>query len=93
VGGWRSASRPRAQGKIKALTHRLFERAMFWELIQTERNPMGLVEIPGSRRRWKRPIILTLDQYVSILDLLADPYRTVVVVAQCLGLRVSEILA
>ena len=66
---------------------------MFWELIQTERNPMGLVEIPGSSRRSKRPIILTLDQYVSILDLVADPYRTMVGVAQCLGLRVSEILA
>jgi len=34
------------KGKIKALMHRLFERAMFWELIRTERNPMGLVEIP-----------------------------------------------
>jgi integrase len=81
------------KGKIKALMHRLFERAMFWELIRTERNPMGLVEIPGSSRRWKRPIILTLDQYVSILELLTEPYRTMVVVAQCLGLRVSEILA
>jgi integrase len=41
------------KGKIKALMHRLFERAMFWELIPTERNPMGLVEIPGSSRRSK----------------------------------------
>ena len=81
------------KGKIKALMHRLFERAMFWELIRTERNPMGLVEIPGSSRRWKKPIILTLDQYVSILELLTEPYRIMVVVAQCLGLRVSEILA
>jgi transposase/integrase len=72
---------------------RLFERAMFWELIRTERNPMGLVEIPGSSRRWKRPIILTVDQYFAILQLLTEPYRTTVVVAQCLGLRVSEILA
>ena len=81
------------KGKIKALMHRLFERAMFWELIRTERNPMGLVEIPGSSRRWKRPIILTVDQYFAIIQLLTEPYRTMVVVAQCLGLRVSEILA
>jgi integrase len=81
------------KGKIKALMHRLFERAMFWELIRTERNPMGLVEIPGSSRRWKRPIVLTVDQYFTILQLLTEPYRTMVVVAQCLGLRVSEILA
>src|SRR5271157_5583887 len=81
------------KGKIKALMHRLFERAMFWELIRTERNPMGLVEVAGSSRRWKRPIILTVDQYFGILQLLTEPYRTMVVVAQCLGLRVSEILA
>ncbi len=81
------------KGKIKALMHRLFERAMFWELIRTERNPMGLVEIPGSSRRWKRPIILTVDQYFAILQVLTEPHRTMVVVAQCLGLRVSEILA
>jgi integrase len=81
------------KGKIKALMHRLFERAMFWELIPTERNPMGLVEIPGSSRRSKKPIVLTVDQYFAILQLLMEPYRTMVVVAQCLGLRVSEILA
>jgi integrase len=52
-----------------------------------------LVEIPGSSRRWKRPIILSVDQYFAILQLLTEPYRTMVVVAQCLGLRVSEILA
>jgi integrase len=79
------------KGKIKALMHRLFERAMFWELIRTERNPMGLVEIPGSSRRWKRPIILTVDQYFAILQLLTEPYRTMVVVAQCLGLRVRSV--
>lgn len=66
---------------------------MFWELIPTERNPMGLVEIPGSSRRTKKPIILTVDQCFAILQLLIEPYRTMVVVAQCLGLRVSEILA
>jgi len=81
------------KGKIKALMHRLFERAMFWELIPTERNPMGLVEIPGSSRRVKKPVILIVNQYFAILELLVEPYRTMVVVAQCLGLRVSEILA
>lgn len=83
----------KTRGKVKALMHRLFERAMFWELIPMERNPMALVEIPGSSRRSKKPIILTLDQYFAVLQLLPEPYRTMVVVAQCLGLRVSEILA
>jgi integrase len=54
---------------------------------------MGLVEIPGSSRRWKRPVILSVDQYFAILHLLTEPYRTIVVVAEYLGFRVSGILA
>jgi integrase len=34
----------KTKGKIKALIHRLFEKAMFWELIPVGRNPMALVE-------------------------------------------------
>jgi integrase len=84
---------PKTKGKIKALMHRLFEKAMFWELIPIDRNPMALVEIQGASRRRKKPIILTVEQYFGVLELLLEPYRTMVVVAQCLGLRVSEILA
>jgi integrase len=84
---------PNTKGKIKALMHRLFDRAMFWELIPMGRNPMALVEIQGASRRRKKPIILTVEQYFTVLGLLPEPYRTMVVVAQCLGLRVSEILA
>ena len=81
------------RGKIKAVMHRLFEKAMFWELMPTGRNPMALVEVPGASRRQKRPIILTVEQYFTVLKLLPEPYHTMVIVAQCLGLRVSEILA
>ena len=83
----------KTKGKVEALMHRLFERAMFWEVIPLERSPMPLVEIPGSSRRFKKPIILTLEQYFAVLQLLPEPHPTMVVVAQCLGLRVSEILA
>jgi integrase len=41
----------------------------------------------------KKPIILTAEQYFAVLELLPEPYRTMVVVAQCRGLRLSEILA
>ena len=84
---------PKYKSKIKALMHRLFEKAMLWELIPVERNPMALVEIKGGSRRRKKPIVLTMEQYCAVLALLPEPYRTMVVVAQCLGLRVSEILA
>jgi integrase len=83
----------RTKGKIKALMYRLFEKAMFWELRNLGRNPMALVEVPGASRRQRKPIILTVEQYFAVLEQLPEPYRTMVVVAQCLGLRVSEILA
>lgn len=84
---------PRYKGKIKALMHRLFEKAMLWEMMGLERNPMTLVEVRGISRRRKKPFILSLEQYLALLNQLLDPHRTMVIVAQCTGLRVSEILA
>jgi len=37
--------------------------------------------------------VLTVEQFCAILAHLKQPYRTMVIVAQCLGLRVSEIVA
>ncbi len=84
---------PRYRSKIKSLMHRLFEKAMLWELIDIQRNPMSLVEIRGISKRRKKPVILTDAQYYSVLTHLGEPFRTMIVTAQCLGLRVSEILA
>jgi integrase len=78
---------------LKALLHRLFEYAMKWKLLALQRNPIELVEIKGGSRRIKKPRILTVQEFHKLLPLLPEPYRTMVIVAQCLGLRVSEILA
>jgi integrase len=77
---------------IKAVLFRLFEKAMLWEMIPVQRNPMELVEIKGARRN-KRPKVLTPEQCLQILNTLRQPYRTMILVAVCSGLRVSEILA
>lgn len=84
---------PKYKGKIKALMHRLFEKAMLWEMIELQRNPMTLVEVRGISKRRKKPFVLTIEQYFSLLDQLPEPYRTMAIVAQSTGLRVSEILA
>lgn len=84
---------PKTRGHIKAMMHRLMERAMFWELVPMSRNPIGLVEIKGISKRSRKPLILTMEQFHSVLEHLEDPYRKMVQVAMCLGLRVSEILA
>ena len=84
---------PKTKGNIKALLYRLMERAMFWELVPLARNPIGLVEIRGVSKRSKKPFILTVEQYQSVVEQLDEPYRQMVQVAMCLGLRVSEVLA
>ena len=37
--------------------------------------------------------MLTPEQFESLLPLIPEPYQTMVLVAGCLGLRVSEIVA
>jgi len=84
---------PKTKGNIKSMMFRLVERAMFWELVPLARNPIGLVEIRGVSKRRKTPFILTVDQYHSVVEQLEEPYKQMVQVAMCLGLRVSEVLA
>lgn len=84
---------PKTKGHVKAIMHRLYEKAMLWELVEWQRNPMQLVEIKGISKRRKKPVVLTVEQYYLILALLPEPYRTMVVVAQCTGLRAEEVLA
>ena len=79
---------------IKAVFHRMMELAMLWGLMTAQRNPLGLVEIKGgSSRPRRKKLIITPEQFQQICDGLDEPFRTMVVIAMCLGLRVSEILA
>ena len=84
---------PKTKQNIKAAFHRMLELAMLWELLPAQRNPLSLVEIKGSTRRKRRKVILTPEQFQQLCTLLEDPYLTMIIVAMCLGLRVSEILA
>ena len=58
-----------------------------------DRNPMELVSVKGSSKRAKQPIVLTVEEYLELISLLPDPYRTMVIAVICTGCRVSEILA
>jgi integrase len=82
---------PKTRGHIKNLMSLLFDRARLWKL-GTD-NPMGLVKVKGISKRLKRRGILTADEYVQLVALLDEPYRTMFILATCTGLRVSEILA
>jgi len=81
------------KGGLRGLMHMLFNRAMLWELIPIERNPMDLVTIKGVNKRKKKKIVLTIEQFHELREELPEPYRTMVTLAICTGLRVSEVLA
>lgn len=79
---------------IKAAFHRMLELSMLWGLLPAQRNPLSLVEIKGGTTRPRRKkFILTPEQFQQLCNLLEEPYRTMVIIAMCLGQRVSEILA
>jgi integrase len=83
---------PKYKGHIRSLLYRLFDKAMLWELLDVRRNPIELVEVKGISKRKRRPRILQAKEVWRILDVLVQPYRTIVLIALCFGLRISEIL-
>jgi integrase len=79
---------------LKALLHRLFERAIFWGLLEMQRNPIGLVTVKGKSGRTRPLVIVPMEAYDKMLKdpELAPHGRMMVILAMALGLRVSEIL-
>jgi len=84
---------PKSRGQVKGLLHLLFEKAMLWALIEVQRNLIELVKVKGSGKRQKRPQILAPEKFQELVSTLREPYKTMVIVAMCTGLRVSEVLA
>jgi len=72
--------------------YRLFDKAMLWDLLDVQRSPMELVEVKGISKRKKRPCVLQVQDAWRILDEFVQPYRTMVLLGLCFGLRISEIL-
>jgi integrase len=84
---------PKTKQNIKAAFHRMMELAMLWGLMPAQRNPLSLVEVKGGTKRMRKRPLLTPEQFQRLSNLLDQPYRTMVTIAMCLGLRISEILA
>lgn len=83
---------PKSKAHTKAVFHRLFECAMRWRYLTVQRNPMSLVEIPGASKRVRKIVLVPTEKYQKLLPKLPHHCRVMVVLAMCLGLRVSEIL-
>ena len=79
---------PKTKSNIRDLMHLLFECARRWKLLET--NVIELVR--QSAKRLTTPRKLTPIEFQRLLAELKEPFRTMVVLAGCLGLRVGEIL-
>ena len=84
---------PKSRANVRGIMHSMFKCAERWELIEMGKNPIGLVRVKGCTKRLKTPRVLTVTQFCALLPDLKEPYRTMIIIAQCLGLRVSEIVA
>ncbi len=83
---------PKSKGHVRSIMHILFQWAMKWELMDLQINPMKLVHVKGSSKRLREPVTLTRKQFHHILRFVVEPFRTMCVVAMCLGLRASELV-
>lgn len=81
---------PKSRGHIRALMSTLFKCAQRWEL--AESNPMQLVRVKNVSKRLERPSVLTAEEFHKLVLQVREPYRTMVLIAGCLGLRASEIV-
>src|SRR4051812_9829059 len=73
--------------------HRLFEFSMAQSMFPLGRNPIGLVEVKNATKRIRLPRVLSHDEFRGLLKHVPEPFRLMVLTAQCLGLRVSEVMA
>ena len=83
---------PKSKGHLKNQMRMVFNCAMRWELVPYQTNPIGLVRVKDVSKRVRQPTTLTVEQFHGILKHIPEPYRTMCVVAGCLGLRISEVL-
>lgn len=79
---------PKSKVNIRSLFHLTYVHARRWEL--TDSNPIDLVRQSAGRKTIPRT--LSAQEIGLLLHQLAEPYQTMVLVAVCLGLRVSEII-
>ena len=83
---------PKSKTHVRGIMHLVFKCAERWGVVELGKNPVSLVRVKNASKRLKRPRVLDVAEYFELLKHLNEPHRTMVLVAQCLGLRVSEIL-
>jgi integrase len=84
---------PKTRGHLKGLLHSLVKYAMWSKMMPLGVNPISLVTVKGSSQKVKKARSLTEEEFHLLVEHLREPFRTMVQLQLCHGLRVSELLA
>jgi integrase len=66
---------------------------MWAGMIPVGNNPIALVRVKGASKRKRKRHNLSVEEFHKMLSHLDEPFRTMMQIQLCLGLRVSELLA
>lgn len=80
---------PKTKVHIRGVMHLLFQCAHRWQWVDA--NPIALVRVKGGSKRVRRRRVFTAVEFQAILSQIKEPFRTMVLIAGSLGLRVCEI--
>ena len=84
---------PKSKSHVRNMLRVLMEFAMWSGVLVIQRNPIDLVIVRGVTRRIRKPRSLTVEQFQKLRAVLKTPFDLMALMAVCLGLRVSELLA
>lgn len=79
---------PKTKAHVRGVMRVLFQCARRWDYISS--NPIDLVRQSAKRRG--TPRVLTAPELCALVGELGQPYRLMVLIAGCLGLRASEVI-
>lgn len=84
---------PKSKVHIRGILSALWNYAMWRQDVPTQVNPISLVTVKGASKRVRQPRTLTVEQFRLLLSHLREPFKTLVLMCACFGLRISEALA
>jgi integrase len=76
---------PKSKSHLKNLMRVLLNAAMRWELIPYQLNPMSLVRVKDGSKRMREPRVLSVDEFLQVLEHIPEPFRTMCIVAYVYG--------
>lgn len=84
----------KTKAHVRSAMRLVYEFAMLAGLFPLERNPIDLVKVTGASKRTRQKKVLTYQQWEQFIgNVVAEPQRTAIITAMCLGIRREEVWA